>query len=158
MEVAKPSLFSGKIEKISVFINTAHLYLSMKIIKESKAIKMVWVLSYIQREVTEVWKDNLLDELSKEELEVETVEELFSKIRNKFGKTVEEERKIEQLRTIKQGGRICNEYVQEFKKIARESGYERWPLIEEFKRGLSGVLRRKLAKAESPSSINGRRE
>jgi len=158
VEVAKPSLFSGKIEKISVFINTAHLYLSMKIIKESKAIKMVWVLSYIQREVTEVWKDNLLDELSKGELEVETVEELFSKIRNKFGKTVEEERKIEQLRTIKQGGRICNEYVQEFKKIARESGYERWPLIEEFKRGLSGVLRRKLAKAESPSSINGRRE
>jgi len=54
VEVAKPSLFSGKIEKISVFINTAHLYLSMKIIKESKAIKMVWVLSYIQREVTEV--------------------------------------------------------------------------------------------------------
>ena len=158
MEVAKPSLFSGKIEKISMFINTAHLYLSMKIIKESKTIKMVWVLSYIQREVTEVWKDNLLDELSKGELEVETVEELFSKIRNKFGKTVEEERKIEQLRTIKQGGRICNEYVQEFKKIARESSYERWPLIEEFKRGLSGVLRRKLAKAESPSSINGRRE
>jgi len=158
VEVAKPSLFSGKIEKISVFINTAHLYLSMKIIKESKAIKMVWVLSYIQREVTEVWKNNLLDELSKGELEVETVEELFSKIRNKFGKTVEEERKIEQLRTIKQGGRICNEYVQEFKKIARESSYERWPLIEEFKRGLSGVLRRKLAKAESPSSINGRRE
>jgi len=57
-------------------------------------------------------------------LEVETVEELFSKIRNKFGKTIEEERKIEQLRTIKQGGRTCNEYVQEFKKIARESGYK----------------------------------
>ena len=57
-------------------------------------------------------------------MEVETVEELFSKIRNKFGKTIEEERKIEQLRTIKQGGRTCNEYIQEFKKIARESGYK----------------------------------
>jgi len=57
-------------------------------------------------------------------LEVETVEELFSKIRNKFGKTIEEKRKIEQLRTIKQGGRTCNEYIQEFKKIARESGYK----------------------------------
>ena len=57
-------------------------------------------------------------------MEVETVEELVSKIRNKFGKTIEEERKIEQLRTIKQGGRTCNEYVQEFKKIARESGYK----------------------------------
>ena len=57
-------------------------------------------------------------------MEVETVEELFSKIRNKFGKTIEEKRKIEQLRTIKQGGRTCNEYIQEFKKIARESGYK----------------------------------
>ena len=152
MEVAKPSLFSGKIEKISMFINTAHLYLSMKIIKESKTIKMVWVLSYIQREVTEVWKDNLLDELSKGELEVETVEELFSKIRNKFGKTVEEERKIEQLRTIKQGGRICNEYVQEFKKIARESSYNGQSLIKEFKRELSRALRRKLTEVESPPS------
>ena len=57
-------------------------------------------------------------------MKVETVKELFSKIRNKFGKTIEEERKIEQLRTIKQGGRTCNEYIQEFKKIARESGYK----------------------------------
>jgi len=36
----------------------------------------------------------LLDELSKGELEVKMVEE-FSKMRNKFGKTVEEERKVE---------------------------------------------------------------
>jgi len=50
---------------------------------------------------------------------------------------VEEERKVEQLRTIEQGRRMCNEYVQEFKKIARGSGYEGQPLIEEFKRGLS---------------------
>jgi len=28
------------------------------------------------------------------------------------------------LRTIEQAGRTCNEYVQEFKKVARGSGYE----------------------------------
>jgi len=38
--------------------------------------------------------------------------------------TLEEERKIEQLRTIEQGARTCNKYVQEFKKITRESSYE----------------------------------
>jgi len=65
---------------------------------------------------------------------VETVEQLFSKIRNDFGETSEEERKIEQLRTIEQGGRTCDEYIQEFKKVARGSGYEGRPLIEEFKR------------------------
>ena len=35
--------------------------------------------------------DNLLDELSKGELKIETVEELFGRMRNKFEKTVEEE-------------------------------------------------------------------
>jgi len=56
------------------------------------------------------------------------------------------------LRTIEQERRTCDKYVQEFKKIVRGSGYERWPLIEEFKRGLSKVLRRKLAEAENSSS------
>ena len=56
------------------------------------------------------------------------------------------------MRTIEQERRTCDEYVQEFKKIVRGSGYERWPLIEEFKRGLSKVLRRKLAEAENSSS------
>ena len=66
-----------------------------------------------------------MDKLSKGESEIKTVEELFSKMRNKFRETVEEERKVEQLRTIELGERTCNEYVQEFKKIARESRYER---------------------------------
>ena len=65
-----------------------------------------------------------MDELLKGESEVETVEELFSKIKNEFEETVEEERKVEQLRTIEQERRMCNKYVQEFKKIARESGYK----------------------------------
>jgi len=83
------------------------------------------------------------------------VEQLFTKIRNDFGETSEEERKIEQLRTIKQRGRTCDEYVQEFKKVARKSGYEGRPLIKEFKRGLSGAIRRKLAEAEEPLSTIG---
>jgi len=91
-----------------------------------------------------------LDELAKGESEVELAEQLFAKIRNDFGETSEEERKIEQLKTIEQKRRTCNEYVQEFKKIARGSGYEGRPLIEEFKRGLNGAIRRKLAKAEEP--------
>jgi len=66
--------------------------------------------------VAEAWKDNLMDELVKGESEVETAEQLFLKIRNNFGETSEEERKIEQLRTIEQGSRTCDEYIQEFKK------------------------------------------
>ena len=68
--------------------------------------------------MVEVWKDNLLDGLLKGESKVEMAEELFSKIRNEFGEITEEEQKIEQLRTIEQGGRTCDKYIQEFKKVA----------------------------------------
>ena len=64
------------------------------------------------------------------------VEELFTKMRNEFGETVEEEQKIEQLRTIEQEERTCNEYIQEFKKVVQRIDHEEWPLIEEFKRRL----------------------
>jgi len=94
VEVAKSPLFSRKIKKVSVFINVACLYLRMKMIKELKSTKMVWVLSYVQGGIAETWKNNLLDELSKKELEVKMVKELFSKMRNKFRKTAEEERKM----------------------------------------------------------------
>ena len=46
------------------------------------------------------------------------------------------------------------EYVQEFKRTVRDSGYEERPLIEEFKRGMNGGIRRKLIEAENlPASI-----
>ena len=41
------------------------------------------------------------------------------------------------------------EFVQEFKRAARESGYEGRPLIEEFKRGMSREIRRKLMEVEN---------
>ena len=44
--------------------------------------------------------------------------------------------------------------MQEFKKVARRSGYERRSLIEEFKRELNRAIRRRLAEAkELPTTI-----
>ena len=46
------------------------------------------------------------------------------------------------------------EFVQDFKRVARESGYEEHPLIEEFKQDINGSIRRKLMEAENqPYSI-----
>jgi len=42
------------------------------------------------------------------------------------------------------------EFVQKFQRAARGSGYEERPLTEEFKRGMSGAIRRKLMEAENP--------
>jgi len=46
------------------------------------------------------------------------------------------------------------EFVQEFKRAVRESGYKGRLLVEEFKRGMNGAIRRKLMEAENqPGSI-----
>ena len=81
---------------------------------------------------------------------MEMVEELFTKMREEFGEFNEESRKVDELRLLKQGERTCNEYVQIFKKVSRGSSYERRPLVEEFKRGLNGNIRRRLVEAELP--------
>jgi len=124
VEVTRPQVFSGRIEDVSIFINAACIYIRIKMLEEAATTQVAWVLSYVQGGIAEAWKDNLMDELAKGELEVESVEQLFTKIQNDFRETSEEERKIEQLQMIEQGERTCDEYVQEFKKIARESGYE----------------------------------
>ena len=41
------------------------------------------------------------------------------------------------------------EFVQEFKRVARGSGYKGHPLIKEFKWGINRVIRRKLIKVEN---------
>ena len=90
-------------EEVSMFINAVYLYLRMKMMEEVATTQIAWVLSYVQERVAKAWKDNLLNKLAKGESEVETVEQLFTKIRNDFGETSEKEKKIEQLRMIEQG-------------------------------------------------------
>ena len=64
-------------EEVSVFINTAHLYLQMKMNGKTATTQIAWILSYIQGGVAKAWKDNLLDKLAKKESEIEIVEALF---------------------------------------------------------------------------------
>jgi len=124
VEVARPQVFSGRMKDVSMFINIACIYIRMKMMEEAATTQVAWVLPYVQEGVAEAWKDNLMDKLAKGESKVESVEQLFIKIKNNFGETLEEERKIEQLWTIEQGSRTYDEYVQEFKKVARGSSYE----------------------------------
>ena len=42
------------------------------------------------------------------------------------------------------------EFVQEFRRAVRGSRYKERPLIEEFKRRMNGMIRRKLMEAERP--------
>ena len=91
-----------------------------------------------------------MEELEEGELEYESIEEFLATIKKKFRRVEEESVKVAELETLEQGERIMEEFVQEFRKVARESGYEGRPLVEEFKRGKNGVIRRKLRETERP--------
>ena len=151
-EVAAPPKFDGSREVVVGFVNACHLYTRARLGGVGNKEKISWVLSYVQGGVAETWKDNVLDEIEKGTSDVETMEELFKKMREEFGEFDKESRKADELRLLVQGPRTCDEYVQEFKRAAKGSGYEERALIDEFKRGLNGTIKRKLVEAESPPS------
>ena len=89
-----------------------------------------------------------------EKVEYELVGEFLAEIKKEFRGEEEESIKVAELKRIEQGSRMVEEFVQDFKRVARGSGYEGCLLIEEFKRSMNGGIRRKLMEAENqPSSI-----
>ena len=91
-----------------------------------------------------------MEELELEKIEYESVEEFLMSLKRESSGGEEEATKAAELRKIEQEGRTIEEFVQEFKRAARGSGYEGRPLMEEFKRGINGGIRRKLMEAENP--------
>jgi len=154
MEVAKPAIFNGEAKKVGGFISVCKLYIRMRLRGESVEGQVQWILSYVQERSADVWKENMLEELELGEIEYETTEEFLLVLKKEFGGGEEESTKVVELRKLEQGGRMIEEFVQQFKRVARGSRYEERPLVEEFKRGINGGIRRKLIKAENlPASI-----
>jgi len=149
MEMAKLAIFNGEAGRVGEFVIACRLYLKMKIREATVEEQVQWVLSYMQGRSTNVWKKNMMEELESGEVEYESAEEFLTSLKKEFGGGEEESVKAAELRKLEQGGKTIEEFVQEFKKIARGSGYERQPLVEEFKRGMNRAIRRKLMEVEN---------
>jgi len=88
----------------------------------------------VQEGSADIWKKNILEDLEKEKLEYESVGEFLAEIKKEFGGGEKKLVKVAELKRLEQGERTMEEFVQEFRRAARGSGYEGRPLIEEFKR------------------------
>ena len=73
-------------------------------------------------------------------LEYETAGEFLADIRKEFGEGDEELVKVAELRRLEQEGKTMKEFVQEFRRAARRSGYEGRLLIEEFKGRINTII------------------
>ena len=116
---------------------------------ESVEGQVQWILSYVQGGTADVWKENMMEELEAEEIEYKTAEEFLMNLKKKFGGGEKEAVKAVELRKLEQEGKTIEEFVQEFKRAAKGSGYEGRPLVKEFKRGMNGGIRRKLMEVEN---------
>ena len=130
MEVVKPAIFSGEAGKVGGFIMACRLYLRMKMREATVEEQVQGVLSYVQGGLADVWKENVMEELETGEIEHETAEKFLMSLRKEFGRGEEELVKAAELRKLEQEGRTMEEFVQEFKRAARGSGYEGRLLIE----------------------------
>jgi len=107
-------------------------------------------LSYVQGGSVDIWKKNILEDLEEGSLEYESVEKFLATIKREFGGGDKESVKVAELKRLEQEGRMMKKFVQEFQKAVRGSGYKGRPLVEEFKRGINRMIKRKLMETERP--------
>ena len=107
-----------------------------------------WILSYMQGGLADMWKENILEDLERELLKYETVGEFLADIRKEFKGGNEESINIAELKRLEQESKMMEEFLQEFRRAARNSRYKRRLLVEEFKREMNGAIRQNLMEVE----------
>ena len=81
-----------------------------------------------------------MENLRYESLEFAIVRDFLTDLKQEFGNRNNKLVKIAELKKVGKISKTIKEFVQKFKRVARESSFKRRLLIEEFKREMNGVI------------------
>ena len=83
-EVKRPKMFYGM--KVKSFVNECREYVEIKMKREKMKDQILWVLTCMDGEMVNKWKEMIEDDLKKGLREYVTLEEFFGEIRKEFGR------------------------------------------------------------------------
>jgi len=96
----------------------------------------------------------MLEDLEARVVEYRTVGDFLEVTKKEFGGGDDKSRKVAELKKIKEGDRIMEEYIRGFRRVAREGEYKGKPLIEKFKCSLNSTIWPRLMELEcQPGTI-----
>ena len=85
-----------------------------------------------------------MEDLEAREVEFRLVGEFLLELKKEFREKDKKSVKVAELKKVEQRRRTMKEFVQKFKRIVRKSRYEERVLVEEFKKKINEMIRRKL--------------
>ena len=111
IEVAKLQTFNGKISKILGFLTICKLYIRIRMREMVVEEQIQWVFLYIQGELADIWKENVIKNLKSEELEYITIEEFLMDLKKEFGREDNKTMKMTDLKKVEQESRTIKKFV-----------------------------------------------
>ena len=97
--MAKLPTFSRKTSKVSGFLIVCRLFIRIKM------------------------RNDLIEDLESGSLSYTIIGEFLSDLKKKFGREDNKTIKVAELKKVEQGGKIIEDFVQKFRRAARESEY-----------------------------------
>ena len=92
-----------------------------------------------------------MEDLEAGSLEYKIVREFSADLKKEFREEDNKMMKVAELKRIEQRNGTMEEFIQEFRRVARDSEYEERLLVEKFKQGMNKVVRKKLMGVKRPS-------
>ena len=100
VDMAKPPTFNREVGKVSYFLIAYRLYIRMRIREAIVEEQVQWVLSYIQKESADIWKENIIEDLERQLLNYKAVGEFSADLKKEFREKDDEIVKIAELKKV----------------------------------------------------------